>query len=727
MKNSAFRLFVPALVAVLFLSACSFGLVPASSRESAATVSIKLGSLSATSNSTSRAIVQGSGYLYLRTVGGPTGDSGPFYGPYSVSSGESFSTTDIPAGTYTFMALYYSANKLDETKTLSFNGGTYTFRQIMQMSDDVLMSKDNSISGTTFADLFGGEVSTGRTNEVTLAAGSTTALSATLIPVCGENNCICAGNSGYALPSTSTTVKTFYVISGISTAKGSTISCTMTPGASGTATIGTVMFYGFDGTPLSTPKSVGTITAATTITETVTGTDTTIDTTTANSYSAAYLYIEYQAADLTLSFDGSSSAVVSSLSCSFTGNSDWPNKTLYIEVYDSSLSSTTVSTTDPGYLGVGVITTDSEGNGSGVIYDYVTGNAMAPLAGHIYSYKAFFDNKSRYASYASAPAVLSSGILGSIEPNYNDQTASLASALTATSGENTLALSIESFTALTTATLYVASAASGTGSGLEPFDASAFADLSNLLSLFSDATGVNIVLTGNVDLASTLTLSGSNMTLSSLNSTGHTISYTNTAAYLDVQSPSFSTANVILDGSAATGRSTSAVIVASGASATLGPGTVIQNMTSDSSTMGAALTLGGTVTMTGSTIKTCTSGQSGGGVYVDTTDAIFTMQSGSSIVGCIASSHGGGVYMTAGAMTMESDSSITGCTATSYGGGIYANSSVTGFTLNTGASVTGNKAGTSGGVYVEYTGKVIADGVVTGNYLTDGTTVSNSN
>jgi hypothetical protein len=726
MKNSAFSLFVPALIAILILSACTFGLVPASSRDSAATVSLKLGSLDATGNLPSRAIVQGGGYLYIRTVGGPTGDSGPFYGPYPVSSGENFSTTDLPAGTYTFMALYYSANKLDETKTLSFNGGTYTFRQIMQMSDDVLMSKDTSISGTTFADLFGGEVSTGRTHEATLAAGSTTALSATLIPVCGENNSIFAGNSGYALPSTSTTVKTFYVISGISTAKGSTISCTMTPGASGTATIGTVMFYGFDGTPLSTPKSVGTITAATTVTATVTGTDTTIDTTTANSYSAAYLYIEYQATDLTLYFGGSSSTVASSLACTLTSNNDWPNKTMYIKVYDASVATTTVAPTVPGYLGVGVLTTDSAGNGSCVIYDYVTGKAMAPLEGHTYGYKAFFDNKSRYANFMSAEAVISALLLDSIVPNYRDYTSSSEAGFVAKSGDTLLGLNIEGFTSLDKATIYVASTPSGTGMGLDTLDVSAFDNLSNLLTQFSDASGIDIVLMGDVDLSTTLNLTGGAVSLTSYNQAGRKISYKDPGACLYVTANTFTMSSVVLDGTGVTFPTLGALSIGGSTQATLGPGTVIQNMTSSATPAGAALDIsgGGTVIMEGSSIKNCTatSGNGGGGgVY---NSGSFIMKAGSSITGCTTACNGGGVYMISGSsMTMESGSVISGCTATdatSKGGGIYADSGVTKLEFMTGASVTGNSVpstGTGGGVY-DVSGIATGyDSAVTGNFV----------
>jgi hypothetical protein len=717
MKNSAFSLFVPALVAVLFLSACSFGLVPASSRESAATVSLKLGSLDATGNSTSRAIVQGGGYLYLRTIGGPTGDSGPFYGPYTVSSGEIFSTTDLPAGTYKGIAIFYSANKLDETKTFSYNGGTYTFRQMMQLGDDVLMSKDNSIDGTAFMDFFGGEVSTGVTKEATLAAGSTTALSATLIPICGGNNFIVAGNTGYALPSASTLVKRFYGVYSINPVKDTTITCTLTPGSSGTATIGTVALYGVDGKLLSSKSSVGTITAATTFEAT------------ANGDSINYLYIEYQATDLTLYFGGSSSTAASSLSCAFTGISDWMNKTMYIEVYDASLAATTVTPTVPGYLGVGVITTDSEGNGTGVIYDYVTGKAMAPLEGHTYGYKAFFDNNSRYASFMSADAVISALLLDSIVPNYGDYTSSSEAGFVAKGGNTLLGLNFEGFSPLNKATLYVASAASGSGMGLDTLDVSAFENLGNLLTQFSDAQGIDIVLMGNVDLSTNLNLAGLSVSLTSRNQAGYMISYKDPAACLYVTATTFTMSSVVLDGTGVTFPTLGALSIGGSTQATLGSGTVIQNMTSSATPAGAALGIsgGGTVIMEGSSIKNCTatSGNGGGGgVY---NSGSFIMKAGSSITGCTTACNGGGVYMISGSsMTMESDSVISGCTATdatSRGGGIYADSGITKLEFMTGALVTGNSVpstGKGGGVYtvsVAATGDTLT--VVTGNYLSD--------
>lgn len=710
MKNSAFRLFIPGIVAVMFLSACSFGLIPASARNSAATVSLKLGSLDSPENATARAIAQGSGCLYLRTVGGPTGDSGPFYGPYQVSSGGTFSTTDLPAGSYKGINLLYSANKLDETKTFSYNGGTYTFRQLMQQSDEALeamMDENSSFDGEALANFFDGEVSTGAIGKVTLTEGATTALSATLVPACGEKYWVSFANAaGVSLPATSTTVRKFYALWGLDAASGSTITCTATPGASGTATIGTVALYGLDGKLLSSNSSVGTITAAKTFTAT------------ANGDTEVYLYIEYRASDLTLTFDTVAS---SSLSCSFAGNSDWMSKKLFIEVFDTSLLSGASSTSLAGYMGCGVITLDSSGNGMGVIYDAVTGKAMAPLAGHTYVYKAVFDQNNRYASYASADSLISAGILSAMTANYGDYVASTEVGFLAKSGENSIALNIESFTMETTATLFVASKSFGTASGLDSLNPCTLGDLNEILSMYSNAAMIAIELTENADLSEQLNLTGPNITLTSYNQGGYTISYKSAAACLNVTANSFTMTNVTLDGTGVT-LTNSALLIGS-TQATLGSGSVIQNMTSNENPAGAALGIvsNATVTMLGAIIKNCkatnTSG-GGGGVYI--TAGSLIMQAGSSIIGCDSGCHGGGVYMLSScSMTMESGSSIKGCTATSRGGGIYAETGVMMLDFKTGAAITGNTAGSLGGGVFSATFEPADKSMITGNTPSD--------
>ena len=146
-------------IAVLCLASCSFvSLSPAKSGGSKAALSLSLGMLQADASGTvSRAIVQGGGYLYIRTIGGPTGNSGPFYGPYPVSAGGTFTTEDIPAGSYDMIGFFYSATALDESKSISVGGSTYTFRQLMSLDDSrftAIADSDSDSSGDSLGDFF---------------------------------------------------------------------------------------------------------------------------------------------------------------------------------------------------------------------------------------------------------------------------------------------------------------------------------------------------------------------------------------------------------------------------------------------------------------------------------------------------------------------------------------------------------------------------------------------
>jgi len=84
MKKNLSVMTLTILLAGFFLSACSFGFEPAWKKDDGkATVTLQFKSLSDSEGlSVPRAIVQGAGYLYIRTIGGPTGSDGPFYGPF---------------------------------------------------------------------------------------------------------------------------------------------------------------------------------------------------------------------------------------------------------------------------------------------------------------------------------------------------------------------------------------------------------------------------------------------------------------------------------------------------------------------------------------------------------------------------------------------------------------------------------------------------------------------
>ena len=101
------------LLALFIILAAAISCSPLNPASSAndTVVSIKIGSLPGVAESLlGRAVVQGTGYLYVQT--GISSGSAKLYGPVQAQSGETVSLTDIPAGTYDYLLLFYSGNKV---------------------------------------------------------------------------------------------------------------------------------------------------------------------------------------------------------------------------------------------------------------------------------------------------------------------------------------------------------------------------------------------------------------------------------------------------------------------------------------------------------------------------------------------------------------------------------------------------------------------------------------
>lgn len=259
------------------LSGCDFVVAPSGDGEgSKAVVSIQLGTLAAdVDGNVSRAIVQGNGYLYIRTMGGPTGDHGPFYGPYNMTSGKTFSTSDIPPGDYSAIFVMYSGKKLDTAATYPTALGTYTFRQLMSLPDDELMSfmDDSKDSGTktteteidstddgkdALGDFFDGQVSMGGKEKVSLPADATTNLSMTLMPITSEKQTIKLYESGTYTFASGDGKGRFFRLEGIGVEPPVTagyLSCKLFTETGIAGSIGKVAFYDGNGQQVATTKS----------------------------------------------------------------------------------------------------------------------------------------------------------------------------------------------------------------------------------------------------------------------------------------------------------------------------------------------------------------------------------------------------------------------------------------------------------------------------------------
>ena len=103
---------VAASIALGFsVTACALGLEPASNEKTGKTsISFTLPVLPGSEPvaETGRAIVQGSGYLYIQT--GMTAADGIVYGPFPAAPGVPVVVSSIPAGSYPYFALIYVKN-----------------------------------------------------------------------------------------------------------------------------------------------------------------------------------------------------------------------------------------------------------------------------------------------------------------------------------------------------------------------------------------------------------------------------------------------------------------------------------------------------------------------------------------------------------------------------------------------------------------------------------------
>ncbi len=138
-----------------------------------------------------RAVAPGVNYIYLRTIGGPTGSRGPAYGPYQVAAipgqAAKLTITDLPAGDYSRLMVLCSTVPLD-AETWIWNDTPWLFRDLMRVSDAEFLSlvQGNPGEFSVFDNHIGGRASAGELRSVRLLAGVPLRLQLTLRPVCGE-------------------------------------------------------------------------------------------------------------------------------------------------------------------------------------------------------------------------------------------------------------------------------------------------------------------------------------------------------------------------------------------------------------------------------------------------------------------------------------------------------------------------------------------------------------
>lgn len=684
--KKTFLIFVAAIT-VLSLTACSFGsLTSAKAGGSKTTLSLSLGTLqSDSSGKISRAIVQGGGYLYIRTIGDSSGSSGALYGPYAVSAGSDFSTNDISAGTYSKILVLYSARELDNVTTYAVLGGTYTWLGFMQASDQ-LLAKFFDTMGTDArdpgADAIGngmdGTATFGMKENVTMRAGQETSLSVVLQPILGANSSIdlASSNTKTFTSAESAMVRKFYQIDGLTVSlpvSAGVLTCTISAASESAGSIGKVAFFDANGRAISATKSGSSLSG---------GYTWTIDAATANSiaetstvastgYVGLFMYIEYTGT-VSAKFDNLYPPNVK-VSVSGSATSAWQGRKFLFAVYDETTvaklaAGESMSVQTP--VGLGIVNLDSS-TGSGE----TTIQATGLTGGKNYYLMAMVDSTGQYTGVSD----LGSIDLSTVIPYQNDYTLNSDAALTAKGVYRLKSFAAGSPVSLTTSDFSQTSdyvyfvSQSGGGSGNVP---SSPTTMTAALSSAAGQTGTQIYMTGNISLAPNQSVSGSeHLTIQSYGLTPYTLTVTSLSAQplFAVSEPaSLEFHDIVIASPASTVYSPVFVVVAgtpgNGGSLSLGSRTTLAGCTAGQATTcgGIQLNAYGKLEMWGATIRDC-----------------YTM----------SPAKGGAIYVAPYAQCLISNTTITNCSA-SQGGAIYFDNNT--FGLLKSVLIKANTTGTAG-------------------------------
>jgi uncharacterized repeat protein (TIGR02543 family) len=267
MTKRILRAAISAFISFLFLVSCSMGLEPVWKAKDKTVVSLKFASLeSASASSSGRALLQGTGYLYIRTIGTVSTGEGSLYGPYSAAAGQVFETTEIPEGVYAGIGFLFTTIQLD-TKTYTYMGKSYGFRELMQLPDaEFNIFSDGENGESAFSQCINGEASGIMVNDVTILPGQTNSFDVTLEPITGLASEVDAAADPYFTYTSdmpNTLRKKFIRLEniGLSLPPGMMISelvCTMTA-SDPTTTVGYVALYDETGNLVMSIPPVGTM------------------------------------------------------------------------------------------------------------------------------------------------------------------------------------------------------------------------------------------------------------------------------------------------------------------------------------------------------------------------------------------------------------------------------------------------------------------------------------
>ena len=241
------------LASLLLLSGCEFGIAPAwkQADDAKPKLSVQFAQLQQNSSG-ARAIIQGSGTLYIRIIGGSSELKSPLLGPFTVEGGKEFTTTELPAGTYASLMILYFGSGVDTSAKYTYDSKEYSFTDLLSMPDPSFQAMTAGTSGAKqqLDATLNGKASQGEAKNVELKKGEVTNLTLTLKPIVTDANRVTLGTAQETTLSSPTATKVFYGLNDVffDADKIGSVTCTITGG-----TVGQAALYTSNGELVSSP------------------------------------------------------------------------------------------------------------------------------------------------------------------------------------------------------------------------------------------------------------------------------------------------------------------------------------------------------------------------------------------------------------------------------------------------------------------------------------------
>lgn len=620
------RTAVPILLTVAgvaLFSGCGFGLSPLGKDGSARTaVSLTLSSLGVDAvGNVSRAVMPGTDFLYIRTIGKPGKTDGALYGPYTVDAGSKFVTTDIPSGEYERIFVLCSGKDLEsDGASYPFFGGAYTFHELMALPDDqmkVFISDETEKS--SLDSLLDGQVSFGEQADVKISQGKENILSFTLIPITSRGYELELGKTQAYTFSSSTRARHFYRLGGIQVTppvSSGNLSCRIAAESASSATLSAVAFFSSTGAELPTTRSG---------TDLPSGLTWTIEPETINAIADTHGSVElYQYLDYSGVISAEYRNTAGGVHISFDGDptASFQNHRILLAIYGSDAAAAAASGLpweNITALAYAIVPLDASGDGSSMLPVSVTPGAT-------YYVSAQVDTGDHYASLASLDSV----DIATIVP-YRGDFVTTGTGLLPFTGGQTVSLTTSGFVPYTDYVFFVAQDGNAAADGSTVANRTTLDHALSLASLLSSSESAQIYLIGSIIGQGTMDIQR-NTFISAYGSAARAIASFNSSIgaipYVRINAGgSLTLEKVSIDCSLLTGNPDSLIYMANGANCSLRMGygsSLIGGSGYTGPTYGGGVYVGSgcDLTMQGSLIQQCTiypmTGSYGAAVYVAT-------------------------------------------------------------------------------------------------------------